>query len=197
MAKAIITDEEAETHFEYRVWGEFPKARRALAKLADSETREHIEDCYLLVDDMAWNAKIRDRSMKIKQLVSTKRGFERWTSDWYRKADGVPPPFDDLFTELRLDRSAKGKPFDVTKAAARLDDDVARVVFVSKNRRRYRIGDIKAEVTDVDVEGADEVLRTLAIEGPDLDELIALRKKLGLKDVPNMAMHVAISEQDN
>lgn len=166
-----------------------------LAKMATAESREQYDDCYLLVDDMAFNAKVRDRSMKVKQLVAEKRGFESWTSDWYKKADGVPAPFDELFTELRLDRQKKGKSFDLEKAAAKLEDDVARVVFVSKDRRRYRIGDLRAEVTDVDIEGSDEVLRTLAIEGSDLDALVALRKELGLKNVPNMAMHIAISEE--
>lgn len=185
-----------DTHFEYRVWGEYPKARKLLAKMATDVTREQYDDCYLLVDDMAWNAKVRDRSMKVKQLVAEKRGFECWTSDWYKEADGVPAPFDDLFTELRLDRKAKGKSFDLSKAAAKLEDDVARVVFVSKDRRRYRIGGLRAEVTDIEIDGADEALRSLAIEGSDLDALVALRKELGLKNVPNMAMHVAISEQE-
>lgn len=197
MSKARqLPDDELEPHYEYRVWGEYPKARKMLAKMASAETREQYSDCYLLVDDMAWNAKIRDRSMKVKQLVAEKRGFESWTSDWYKEADGVPAPFDELFTELRLDRRSKGKSFDLEKAAAKLEDDVARVVFVTKDRRRFRIGGIRAEVTDVEIEGADETLRTLAIEGSDLDALVALRKELGLKNVPNMAMHVAISEQD-
>lgn len=185
-----------DAHYEYRVWGAYPKARKKLVKMATEESREKYDDCYLLVDDMAWNAKVRDRSMKVKQLIAEKQGFESWTSDWYKAADGVPAPFDELFTELRLDRQGKGKSFDLSKAAAKLEDDVARVVFVSKDRRRYRIGDLKAEVTDVEIEGTDEALRTLAIEGSDLDALIALRKKLGLKNVPNLAMHVAISEQD-
>lgn len=197
MSKARqLPDDSLDAHYEYRVWGEYPKARKMLAKMASNESRERIDDCYLLVDDMAWNAKVRDRSMKVKQLVAEKRGFESWTSDWYKEADGVPAPFDELFTELRLDRRLKGKSFDLEKAAARLEDDVARVVFVTKHRRRFRIGDLRAEVTDVEIEGADETLQTLAIEGADLDALVALRKELGLKNVPNMAMHVAISEQD-
>lgn len=191
-----VADEKEEAHYEYRVWGEYPKARKLLTTMASEASREQYNDCYLLVDDMAWNAKIRDRSMKVKKLIAQKRGFESWTSDWYEKADGVPAPFDDLFTELRLDRRSKGKSFDLTKAAAKLEDDVARVVFVTKDRRRYRIGNIRAEVTDVEVEGADDTLRTLAIEGSDLDSLVELRKQLGLEKVPNMAMHVAISEQD-
>lgn len=195
MTKATkLPDDSFDTHYEYRVWGEYPKARKMLAKMASNVTREQYDDCYLLVDDMAFNAKVRDRSMKVKQLVSEKRGFESWTSDWYKKADGVPAPFDELFAELRLDRG-KSKSFDLEKAASKLEDDVARVVFVTKDRRRYRIGQLRAEVTDVEIDGSDEALRTLAIEGSDLDALVALRKELGLKNVPNMAMHVAISEE--
>jgi len=188
------SNDAVDSHYEYRVWGEYPKARERLAALATDVVVEEFSDCYLLVDDPSWNAKVRDRSMKVKQLVAEKRGFEQWTSDWYHQADGVPEPFDELFTELRLDRRGKAK--DLSKAAAKLDDDSARVVFVEKRRRRYRLGDIRAEVSDVEIVGSDERLRSLAIEGPDLDALVALRKELGLKNVPNMAMHLAIGEHD-
>lgn len=182
-------DEQIDGRYEYRVWGEYRKARKLLASLADTESTEEIDDCYFLTDDPTWNAKVRDRRMKLKQLVAEERGFEVWTSNWHRASKTAPDPFGDLFDDLRLGRSK----FDLVKAVKKLDsDDVNETVFVTKKRRRFRIGGIRAEVTDVTIDATGEVLRTLAIEGDDLDELVALRKKLGLAKEENVPMHVAI-----
>ena len=194
MAKsADAGDEPIKARYEYRVWGEHKKARKKLANLATEETRQEIEDCYLIGDDPEWNAKIRDDELKVKQLIGEEKGFEQWTSEWHETSDTAPKPYDALFNQLRLDRPQRGKSFDVFKAVAKLDPDTgARAVFVTKRRRRYRLGSIKAEVTDVEIHGSDEVMRTLSIEGSDLDELVALRKTLGLRDETNLPMHVAI-----
>ena len=37
-------------------------------------------------------------------------------------------------------------------------------------------------------------MHTLAIEGENLDDLVSLRKKLGLRDQPNVAVHEAIGD---
>ncbi len=194
MAKSNeLNDEELDTRYEFRVWGEYRKAGKRLSRLASRETSEQIDDCYFLTDDLAWNAKVRDSTLKVKRLVSEEQGFEVWTSDWHRDVEGTPSPFDDLFTDLRLDRPVRGKRFDLSKAVALLDDDSAtRAVFVTKFRRRFRLGSIRAEVTDLEVEGADTQLRSLAIQGEDLDELVALRSALGLGDESSVPMHAAI-----
>ncbi|MBT6443557.1 MAG: hypothetical protein HOK58_01050 [Acidimicrobiaceae bacterium] len=175
--------------FEYRVWGEYRTARKLIRKLADSEIREELEDCYLLVDDETFNAKIRDNTLKVKQLIAEDKGFERWVSDKYRSADSTPSPFDVVYEALDLDRLRKEKRFKLTDALKGLDaDSGVRVVFVTKQRRRYFIGDLKAEVTDVKIAETGEIVRTLSIEGDDLQELVKLRKKLGLKGEPNTSM---------
>lgn len=186
-------DVERNARFEYRVWGEYRSARKLLRKLADEETREELEDCYLLVDDPKWNAKVRDDTLKIKQLVAEDKGFERWTSDKHRSAASAPSPFDELYEQLELDRLRTEKKFDIEDAVARLaPDSEVRVIFVMKQRRRYLIGDLKAEVTDVEVIETGEVMRTLSIEGDDLRELVKLRKKLGIKGETNTPVHQAI-----
>jgi len=194
MAKSTEeSDEDVKSRYEYRVWGEHRKARKKLAGLASEVTKQDYEDCYLIGDDPDWNAKIRDDELKVKQLVGEKKGFEQWTSAWHETSESAPKPFDDLFNELRLDRPQRGKSFNLLKAVAKLDPDTGvSAVFVTKHRRRYKIGTIKAEVTDVEIHGSKEVMRTLSIEGNDLDELVALRKELGLRDEPNLPMHVAI-----
>ncbi len=197
MSKQTELDgESSDARYEYRVWGKHRKARKILSSLASEEITEQISDCYLLVDDPGWNAKVRDSTLKVKKLIAEERGFERWTSNWHRAADTTPSPFDELFEDLRLDRPRRGKSFDLSKAVGRLDlDTAATAVFVSKQRRRYRVGSMRGEATDVTIADTGEVLHTLAIEGDDLDDLVALRKKLGVKGSANVAVHVAIDAE--
>ena len=179
--------------YEYRVWGKHKKARKLLDSIGTDKTIETIRDCYFLGDDSDWNAKVRNSTLKLKRLVAEERGFEQWTSDWYRTSAKTPSPFDDLFDDLHLDRLNRGKKFSIKEAVKGLDDDLdTRPVFVIKERVRYRIGSVRAEVTDITVVDTSEELHTIAIVGKDLDELVALRKELGLKKSDNVAVHVAI-----
>lgn len=182
--------------YEFRVWGKHARARRVLARLADEVTTQHVDDCYFLAEPGV-NVKVRDRMLKVKRLVERSRGFERWAASRYRQPDTAPPPYDQVFEHLRRERERRGRAFDVAEALAELDGDLAaRAVPVTKHRTRYRIGELRAEVTDITVERTGEVLRTLAIEGHDLDELEALRRRLGLEETANVAVHLALFPED-
>jgi hypothetical protein len=193
--KAKPTTASRKTRYEFRVWGEHKKACRKLSKLATEETSEKFDDCYFLSDDPSYNAKVRDCSLKVKELVDTRKGFECWVSTWHESSSDAPSPFDDLFDDLRLDKPARGKQYDFPKAVKKLDDDAPRPVFVTKRRRRYRVGGIRAESTEIRIEGTCERLHTLAIEGDDLESLVALRKELGLKKDENLPVHRAIEAE--
>ncbi len=183
--------------YEFRVWGQHRKAVKKLADLASSSTRETFEDCYLLVDDPEWNAKVRDNTLKIKQLVSEDKGFERWSRNHYKTSEATPTPFDEIFDALNLDRPQEGKEYDIERAVRELDPGSGvRPVFVTKERQRFEIGNLVAEVTDITFADSDEVLRTLSVEGDNLKALVALRKQLGLRGEENIAMHQAIDEVD-
>ena len=193
MAKKPLTPDPTGARYEHRVWGTHRAARKKLEEMATEATTERVEDCYLLIDDPSVNAKIRDNTLKIKQLIAEHKGFERWTSDQHRSADTTPSPFDEIFERLRLDRPQRGKKFDLSKAIQGLDPaDGVRAVFVTKDRRRYRVGDVRAESTDIEIHDTGEVLHTLSIVGDDLAEMTRLRKRLGLRDVENVAVHHAI-----
>jgi len=197
MAKTSKTKTDAAPgRYEFRVWGKHTKARKMLARLATNVTNEEFEDCYLLVDDPSWNAKIRDNTLKIKQLVTEDKGFERWASDRHRSAESTPSPFDELFDQLRLSRPQRGKKYNLPKEVKKLDPvEGVRAVFVTKQRRRYQIGDLKAEVTDIDIHDSDHMLRTISIQGDNLKDLVKLRKKLGIRDEPNVPMHQLIEAE--
>lgn len=193
MPKQPLLAEPTRARYEYRVWGKHRPARKLLAKLATERTVERVDDCYLLVEDATWNAKIRDNTLKIKQLVAEHQGFEQWTSDRHRSAESAPTPFDTVFERLRLDRPQRGKKYDLFREIASLDaDEGIRPVFVTKHRRRYRIGELRAESTEIHLLGTSEVLHTLSIEGDDLEELTALRDRLGVHDRENVAVHDAL-----
>lgn len=200
MAKKSSTSEKPKSgdvgRYEFRVWGKHKEARNTLRALATDMIEEEFEDCYLLVDDMSWNAKVRDNTLKIKELVAEKKGFEKWSSGRHRTAESAPTPFDELYDTLRLDRPQRGKKYDLPKEIKKLKNEAGvRAVFVTKHRQRYTIGDIRAEVTDIDIHESDDVVRTLLIEGDDIHELVKLRKKLGLKHEPNLAMHNFIESE--
>lgn len=197
MAKSSDLEREHGTaRYEFRVWGRQPKARRLLARIADDVSTETVDDCYFLVDGPAVNAKIRNDTLKLKRLVGTKRGFQRWVSKRHKSVETLPPPFDELFDDLNLDRVRRGKSYDLERAVSELDPETAaKAVFVTKHRTIYRVGSMSAEVTDITVTSTGDVLHTLAIDGHDLDDLEALRKRLGLKNTENVAVHVAISDE--
>jgi hypothetical protein len=193
MTKKKLTTEPTGARFEYRVWGAHRRARKMLAELADEETSEQVDDCYLLVADSSWNAKIRDNTLKIKQLVAERKGFEQWTSDRHHCVETVPLPFDAVFERLGLDRPQAGEEFDLHAAIAALGPDAGvRPVFVTKQRRRFRIGGLRAESTDIRIHETGEKLHTLSIEGDDLGDLAALRKRLGLRGEENVSVNNAL-----
>lgn len=186
-----------EPRYEFRVWGQQRSARRLLSNLAASERKERLSDCYLLDGDPSHNAKIRHSRLKLKQLEEERLGFQRWSTAWHRVPKDVPEPFDRLLGDIsRAELRSEDFQHLLTEAADGLDGgDPVRAVFVTKRRRRFRIGSMKAEATNVKIEGRSGSLSTVAIEGPDLHELIKLRETLGLAHAPNLALHLAVARE--
>jgi hypothetical protein len=184
------------SRYEYRVWGKNPSARKQLERLSTRTVKERVNDCYLIVDDTSWNAKVRRNTLKVKQLVEHDDGFQRWVSGRHRSVESTPTPFDEIFEQLRLDRPQRGKSYDLYRAVKQLDPaSGVRAVFVAKKRTRYCIGRLDAEVTAILLRDSGEVMHTLVIEGDDLDELTALRERLGLGGDANIAVHEAIEAE--
>lgn len=169
------------SRYEFRVWGPQSDAQRRLASLADVTAEEHVEDCYLLTADPATNIKIRRNRLKIKRLASRRQGFERWVS-------GKP--------QLALDNPV-GQPdgrlgLGLADAIGQLGPGGVHPLLVTKHRRRFRFGALRAEITDLKVFGRPGSLSTTAIEGRNLRDLIRFRSSLGLDPAPNLAVHLAI-----
>ncbi len=192
----LLDDEQATSkrRYEFRVWGDRTDASRQLARLAGDHDRQHLRDCYLLDGNPARNTKIRDSRVKVKYLVDERLGFQRWSSVWHAPTDGGRRPSDRLLGEIRRIAPESDDYQDAVAEAVEVfgADDRPSVVFVTKHRRRFAIGSMKAESTKVTVDGNPRSMHTLAIEGPDLDELVGLRAELGLAHVPNLALHLAV-----
>jgi hypothetical protein len=186
------------TRYEFRVWGKRKDVCKRLTKLADAVSEEQVHDCYLLGPDHSFNAKIRRNRLKVKTLVGERSGFERWSSTWHpMSAKKAPKPFNLLLAELDAKNPPKqGFERKVAKTIDKLDlDQDLRAVVVDKYRKRFDLGSIRAEATKLRVEGQSGPLRSVAIEGSDIDDLIQLRSLLGLAKVPNLAVHLAVDLQ--
>lgn len=180
------------SRYEFRVWGDQDEAYRRLANLADSAREEQLEDCYLLLTDPACNLKIRRNRLKVKRLVEERFGFQRWSTNWQR----VTAEASELVDEAsQADSEAVMRPdsagYEAVVGELRPVVNL-RPVFVTKYRRRFRFGSMRAEVTDMEIGGQNERMCTTAIEGRNLLDLIQLRSSLGFDLVPNVAVHLAL-----
>ena len=183
--------------YEYRVWGKRKEVCKRLSKLADGVSEEEVHDCYLLVSDHSCNAKIRRNRLKVKTLIGERSGFERWSSVWHPASEKAPQPFNLLMAELKAkDPRKHNYERKVAKTIDKLDlEQDVRAVVVDKYRRHFHLGSIRAEATELRVEGQPGRLRTIAIQGQDVNDLIQLRSLLGLTKVPNLAFHLAVDLQ--
>lgn len=196
MAKAEARQQAKRAKYEFRVWGRHRKARKLLSRLATETTRERYVDCYVLSDDPTWNAKVRGDRFKIKRLVATDKGFERWSRSTYEPSKSTPDDITGLFEALDAERERLGGDFALTEVVSVLAEQVGvRVALVHKERRRYKVGSNRVTVTDIEVDETSEVLRTLSIEGDNLSDLVKLRKKLGLSGESNLALHRAVDPE--
>ena len=188
----------ANSCYEFRVWGKYRNAQRVLDQLAAEVSLQEFDDCYLLGSDPRWNVKVRDGKLKLKRLVAQEEGFECWTSRRYKSAENAPSPFAGMFDELGLGGPGEMESYEISEVVAGWDDRAeTQPLLVTKQRRRYHIGLGEAEVVKIDVHDSPIVLKSLAIQGDDLDKLIALRDELGLDGEENLAVHMALENETN
>lgn len=188
----LQSDLRADEVFEYRVWGDHPAAEQTLIELAEgTPSQESLADCYLLVDDANWNVKVREDQLKLKLRSGATEGFERWSTQWCISDADTPAPFSSVIRQLDLGRAHEGAAFDLTAAVERLDD-IARPVFVTKQRSSFQIGDVEAEIADLTIDAHESGLHSVSVKGEDLASLTELLQELGLDSYPNVAMHEMI-----
>lgn len=180
--------------YEFRAWGDWEHLRAKLADLATGQRHQRLHDCYLLVPASRLCAKIRKDQLKLKRLVEEESGFQRWASTWYENAERAPKPFRSFLRELaqrdhdEMDRSWLREV--AGEIGPKLD---VHPVFVTKDRDRFRLGPIRAELTQVTFQNQAGRLSTIAIEGPDIGHLKPLRSLLHLSHMPNVSFLEAVA----
>jgi exopolyphosphatase / guanosine-5'-triphosphate,3'-diphosphate pyrophosphatase len=173
--------------WEWRTFGsDFGKADATFAALEPELTQES-DETYLLSPGKEAAVKIRAGLVDVKVLEElSEAGLERWRpamkeafplrrgeAEKACAALGVsaPPPGDDAFS------------LEEFLAVLSLPERGVRPVAVHKRRVHYTVNGCMAEVTDV--AAAATKVRTLAIESPDAERVVATVQELGLADREN------------
>ena len=172
--------------WEWRTFGtSFGAADAALAALPLDPVKVS-DELYLLGRD-AETVKVRDGLMDIKTLREVDdAGLERWEPTL---KVGFPLSAADVRTVLGALRvepaSLAREQYGLAELLAEVigETDAVRPVSVRKRRARTTINGCAAEVSEVEVDG--RATRTVAIESPDGDAVIAAVRMLGLQDYVN------------
>ena len=182
------------SRYEFRAWTDGAHGLELLESWAQSSTTERFHDCYLIGEDPTYNVKVRDGELKLKHLIDERRGFQLWNRLRKRDFTLVATPLESVIDSLEdIDDEDHRAIADRLNSVLKSDDTMLAVP-VSKKRRLFRSGLIRGEVTEVKIAAGKRPSRltTVAIEGPNLRPLVALRASLGLADEPNRPYHVAV-----
>ena len=145
--------------------------------------RKEINLTFARIQDIHLSSNFLERWLGLARIqIQTASGSSRaeMTIEGIRE---FRPLRDFLYSKMRGAKGLGERP--ITSGATALDSGFP-------SPERGSLGDVAAETTDIDVIGTSDLLRTLSIEGDDLAQLRALRKQLGLRGEPNIAVHEAL-----
>ena len=174
--------------WEWRTFGtSFPEAERRLAELAPERARES-DEVYVVSIEADGSAKFRDGVMDVKRLEQVgEGGLELWRP--VAKAE-VPLSAADASRLLQGLRAGPSKPtrpeYTAETFIAELvePDPRLRSVPVHKRRTHYTFEGCMTELTDMQT--AQGTTRTIAIEDPDPERVLAAVRALGLQRLRNV-----------
>lgn len=181
-----------DARWELRVWDVDDTVHTKLYALSPDPDITAQVDCYLIGSRYEFNAKIRDDVLEVKQLLERRAGFQRWAPDWTSESPHQPRELNRLLVELGADRNDDLDPLsssqliDLVNSAQGL-----KAVDVTKKRRSFDLGDVLAEVSEIEIDGA-EPRSCVVVESTNIDRMREMRDHLGLNGVPNVALHNAI-----
>jgi len=175
--------------WEWRTFGEGLGAAGDRLGALPPEHTEESDEVYLLAGTDGDTVKIRAALMDIKHLKATNAdGLQQWTP--VMKAE-FPLAADDVAAALTALGASVPQLARDSYTVEELLEDVVRpsadvaAVQVHKLRRHYTLGGCMAELTDVSAGGSST--RTIAIESPDADRVIAAVREAGLGDRRNVS----------
>lgn len=167
--------------WEYRAWfSEQAAPVTAMADLGLAGEAVYRTDTYFLPLDPTLNPKIRgDERFEVKRRDEVAQGLERWSlpvsTDFPMQADALLPLGMTILDGREIETPAA---LETALEAAGLP-----VVAVRKHRRRFSVGAVDGEITEVLGGGLPAI--TVAIEAADFSDLKETASQLGLRDHPN------------
>jgi hypothetical protein len=181
-----------DARWELRVWDLDETVHDRLHALNPDPDITAQVDCHLIGPRYEFTAKIRDGVLEVKQLLERRAGFQRWAPDWASEPPHEPKELNRLLVELGADRSedlnpvSNSKLIDLVNTARGL-----KAVDVTKKRRDFDLGDVLAEISEIEIDGS-EPRSCVLIESTSIDRMREMRDHLSLNGAPNVALHNAI-----
>jgi exopolyphosphatase / guanosine-5'-triphosphate,3'-diphosphate pyrophosphatase len=174
--------------WEWRTFGErFEKADARLASLEPDQTQES-DEIYLLSLHGDASIKVRDDLMDVKHLQRvSEQGLELWLP--VMKAS-FPLDASDVTSVLATLNVAVPDLARPQYTLQQLEDELiapnpdVRSVGVHKSRTHYVVDDCMVETTTMAAEG--RTIRTVVVESPDQELILATVRDLGLEGRANM-----------
>jgi hypothetical protein len=173
-----------EPRYEFRCWGALDAQHRSLE--ADWHLDGEIEtrETYFLGGDEAFGLKLRDGAFEVKERIAVEGRLERWEPLVHvalpLSMDELAPWLDEV---LKAPAPDGAEEMDEAAVTAAFKAAGARVLNVSKERRRYRLSSLFAEYAVVSVEG--KTLATVAVESADPSALMSGMRLLHIEDEEN------------
>lgn len=181
-----------DARWEFRAWDVDHTIHDRLHALSPGPDITAQVDCYLLGPRYEFNAKIRDDRLEVKQLLERRNGFQRWAPDWTSEPPHQPREVNRLLVELGADRNGDLDPLSNSQLIALVNSAQGlKAVEVSKKRRNFDLGEVLAEISEIEIDGA-EPRTCVVVESSDIDRMREMREHLGLNGAPNVALHNAI-----
>lgn len=181
-----------DARWELRVWDVEETVHNRLYSLSPDPDITAQVDCYLIGPRYEFSAKIRDGVIEVKQLLERRAGFQRWALDWISEPPHEPRELNRLLVELGSERHEGLDPLSSSQVIELVDSAQGlEAVDVTKKRRNFDLGDVLAEISEVEIDGA-EPRSCVVVESTNIDRMREMRDHLDLNGVPNVALHNTI-----
>jgi len=177
--------------FEFRSFGEHAiDAFQRLERNDHEDRRAYSADTYCLskVTDSS-NVKIRNGQLDVKRLVEVDSGLERWKPIFKASL----PVADVLLRSIVLPSLRAGtctlnhSKYDQEAIRREVVEPHARLMWLPVRKRRWLFTLARCRAEFVELEAGGALLRSIAIEGPQSDEILDLRMRLGLSHFENVS----------
>jgi hypothetical protein len=174
--------------FEFRRFGvDLTRFKTSFATMGQPTEQPPDSQTYIVTPhNLAANVKIRSHHLQVKGLDCLLRGMERWVPMMDSAFPVVVQEINDIVAP------ALGVDFDLSPRSPLSENDWLAVVrakpqlatvAIKKRRTTYDVGECSAEYCDLEI--ADAMLQTIAVESEDPEALRSFLWAIGLDSLQN------------